>query len=479
MDSTRANLQTKAFVAKRTLAVIFATLLSVLAGIMLVTLDVSTFWLLIFITILNILVSSGLIISSKSLFISHVTIPGYAFLTYVIVIDVPTLIFVLGNIQDSNLLLWKAVQGSTLLLAVGVMYGSLMFKLSDEEVKSFFSRPINFKYYDKAFQKVVQYGLVLAVLIMGLYFYKYGGRIPLIYLIRHPGDAFAISLLREETMKISLSFLEGYLYEWGRAFILPTLMSMSFVMWQLSKETQWRNWFILYLILAVSFASLSTAKFPVVMVLVILIFAYLIMSGVKGVLRKAPLFIILILAYPLFERIVKYRAGFIEALTFVFWERVFVIPTEALSLYFKYFPLQDGLLGGRSIRLVSIFIGKEYFNTANYVYVLRGTSRIDTGLANGAFIGNLYADFGMAGVMIGAFVIGFFIQWVQITFFRREKNALSVAIYAFLIVLFLKITIVPFPTLLLGSGGLAAWLIFLVTTPRIQSSKARGKRGGY
>jgi oligosaccharide repeat unit polymerase len=455
--------------------ILFATILALLAGILVVGLNASTFlFIIIIISILNLVFSFGLIKVSKGFSLAHITITGYAFLAYVIIINIPSLIVVLGDIQNPVLLLlWKAIQGSTFLFALGVVYSNLLFKLNDEEVADFFNRPIKFDAYEGVFLKIAQYGLILSIVIMGFYFYKYWGRVPLFYLVTHPGDTLAITLLREDTSKVSLRFWEGYLIEWGRALILPTLMSMSFVIWRLGKQKRWRNWFILYLALAVFFASLSTAKFPVVMVFVILTVTYLAMAGTKEILKKTPLFIILIFLYPLFERMLKYSVGFWDAVTFILWERIFVVPIEALTPYFEYFPLLDGYLGGRSIRLLSLILGKTYFNTANYVYILKGTSPIDTGLANGAFIGNLYADFGMTGVLIGAFLIGFFLQWVQITFFRREKNVFSVAIYAFFVVLFMKIAIVPFPSLLLGGGGLVAWFAFLIFTPRSSIVVAR------
>ncbi len=454
-------------------------LVALFAGLLVVRLGSLILLSIVVATVLNLGVSLSLMRFSRGLFLSQPTISGYAFLAFVLIVNIPSLIILLDNPQDDVfLLLWSAVQSATFLLALGAVYSSLVLGFSKEEVKFFWNRRIEFDSQEEILKKTVRYGLLACLLIVFFYVYRFRGKIPLFYLVTHPGDAQMITALREDVSKASLRFWEGYLIEWNRALLLPTLMSISFVMWRLTKQRNWLKWFILYLVLAVFFASLSTAKFPVLMIFIILGVTYALMVGISRItMRKAPLFVIVALFYPLVERMIKYKVGLIDALTFVVWERAFVVPVKALYLYFEHFPLFDGYLGGRSIRLVSFIVGKPYFNAANYVYIMRGDARVDTGLANSAFIGNLYADFGMVGVLIGAFVVGAFLQWAHIMVVRREKTPISVALNAFMVVLFAKIAIVPFPTLLLGSGGLIALVILLVFVPSSKGSSSI-KSGG-
>ncbi len=418
-------------------------------------------------SLVGLLVSFVLLLNSGGV-VNGVSLTGFVFAIFVLVITIPSVILFLTNPAENVFLTWKLVQCATLLLALGMDMLSYFLDFGPEEMVRYIQRDIAGDSRVNITLVVVG-GLVISLLIIFYYLYRFQGKVPLFYLIYHPGDALTIVKLREEVTKISIRFWEGYLFEWGKALLLPSLMSISFVKWRIEKDKRWMGWFFLYLILAVFFAALSTAKLPVVTVFLILIVVVFIVYGLKFAVKWAPLAVILVFSYPIFERTAKYGVDFLSALKFVVWERIFVIPISTLSLYFEYFPLDASYLWGRSIRLVSVLMGEQYFNVANYIFRMKGTYKIETGLSNAAFIGNLYADFGVVGVLLGAFAIGMFLQAVQIIVVRREKNPVSVALYAFLIVLFMKISIIQFPVLLLGGGGGLAILALMFFAPRTQN----------
>ena len=132
--------------------------------------------------------------------------------------------------------------------------------------------------------------------------------------------------------------------------------------------------------------------------------------------------------------------------------RLVYLPALVLYNYFEVFPEQVGHLYGLTIGKLAWFVGGDNFNSANYVYQYMYPERVESGLANAAFVGNLWADFGFAGVLVGGVVAGAIMQFLQVTLVREKKDVLSVAIYSYLIFAFWLLSSTALPVVLLSNG---------------------------
>ncbi len=117
-----------------------------------------------------------------------------------------------------------------------------------------------------------------------------------------------------------------------------------------------------------------------------------------------------------------------------------------------------GFLYGRSIDKFPT-IGIVPFDTANYVGVYEIPHGLESISANGAFIADLYADFGMPGVLVGGIVAGFIMQWFHIHAIRRKKTIVAIALYSFLTFTFWFLNSSSLPIVLASNGAILALVI--------------------
>ena len=99
-----------------------------------------------------------------------------------------------------------------------------------------------------------------------------------------------------------------------------------------------------------------------------------------------------------------------------FTGRVLLDPSYMAYVHFKNFNNSSTFLYGKSIRLLSLF-GVEFIP-----------------VCSPSFIAELWLNFGWFGVIIGTVLIGFILQFIQLTFFRKK----SIPILTFYIILLLN-----------------------------------------
>ena len=104
-------------------------------------------------------------------------------------------------------------------------------------------------------------------------------------------------------------------------------------------------------------------------------------------------------------------------------------------------------------------MGLKYFDTANYVGRYGYPEYIESVNANGAFIGDLNADFGLAGVLVGGVFAGALMQAIHIYVVRRRKTIFGLACYAFMVFAFWDLNSGSLPTLLASNGVLLVLLL--------------------
>src|SRR5262249_15815856 len=137
-------------------------------------------------------------------------------------------------------------------------------------------------------------GLVLIVLYV-----RQVETVPFFYLLRHPGEYWILSLLREDAFKLLASSLK-YVFYLARGLLFPFLIVAAFGYFMATGRKQWLTAFLVVLLSGLFFAALSIAKSPVAAIFLLLIlFVYYYRRGAFNY-KHVALAAIVIFAFPLF-----------------------------------------------------------------------------------------------------------------------------------------------------------------------------------
>jgi hypothetical protein len=115
------------------------------------------------------------------------------------------------------------------------------------------------------------------------------------------------------------------------------------------------------------------------------------------------------------------------------WVRVFLEPARGLQLYFEVYPKYHEFLHGMSTGTIASLVGVEAF-TPPSIYIPRDILRSEKFTSYPAlFIGEAWADFGFAGVIVFSILAAFILQLYNVWYFSRtrprlEETALLLAI---------------------------------------------------
>jgi hypothetical protein len=161
------------------------------------------------------------------------------------------------------------------------------------------------------------------------------------------------------------------------------------------------------------------------------------------------------LTFPVAVTTLAYEsAGALDGIRRVIF-RLLVTPADDLYAYFLIFPDQVGFQwGGTMIKPIQTVLGLPNFYIENYVYRVISPDGLATGHANAAFPSNLYADFGLIGVLFGGVLVGALIQLVHVSLARRPKTVLTAALYSFMVYAFWVLNFGSVTSVLGTNGGL-------------------------
>jgi oligosaccharide repeat unit polymerase len=439
-----------------------------LITLLIVTFSVSLFFMQRYVDILN---------------IKQPTIPGFFYLIYLVMIFFPSFFIAIDKPAPYRDVYLLAVVSVLFTMPFGIWIANRAFRFHKNEIRAFFSKPIE-KGKPSYHLRVVLGIFLLGALALVFLYLSEVRTVPLLAVLKNPGAYYELAQLREKSFKL-LDTQLSYPYFWLRTFFFPFLIMLTLGYYLQTRRKGWLLFFLVSLGIGTLYAGFSLAKMPVAAIfLMVVLFIYVYRAGQIGI--RFILFAIgLIFAFPLFVILtVQYGMGIglLDAVSGIF-RRLFYVPAHVLYYYFEIFPDQVGYLYGRSIGKLAWLMGWEHFNTANYVYRYLFPSGAESGLSNAAFIGNLNADFGLPGVLIGGLVVGFLMQAIQIFILRRRKTILNLVVYTFLIFAFWLLNQTALPIVLLSNGVILAlilpWVIralesFFKQTVEFREKKQRG-----
>lgn len=408
--------------------------------------------------------------------LKKLTIAGFFYFLYFAVILVPGFFIFADEVTPSRWRFLLGVESVLITVPIGVAIANLCFGSRRSEVSTFFSQPVEAEPLGRPAVRFYLAFLFSAV-VFTLIYLKQTPEIPLFYLLRNPGQFLTAALLREDSLKLLHSPLT-YVYGVLRGTIFPFLILIAYGRYKRQQQKSWRRLFLISLAIGIFYASLTIEKSPVAAIIGLLFLFYYLFAGGQVGRATSIAGVALFLCFPIAVILLAYHgseSGSLEAAIRAIGIRLFYSPAQIVYAYFEVFPAVIPFQHGASITKLAALFGWHAVNIPNAVgmYMNTGTD-LDTITANSCFIGNLNADFGLPGVVVGGVFAGFFMQAVSTYFYRRRKTVVNLAGLAICMWAFGLLVTTGLPTTLL-SGGVAFALVlsWLFDEFRRQSRTAR------
>jgi hypothetical protein len=393
--------------------------------------------------------------------LKNLTIGAFFYFLYFSVILVPGFFIFAEEVTPSRWRFLWGIESVLLTVPAGIAIANFTLHFHKRQIASFFQRPVEAESLgDRAFRL---YGGFLAVaLVFVMLNVKETPVIPLFYLLRNPGQFMTVAVLREDSFKLLNSHLT-YVYAVLRGSIFPFLILVAYGRHRNQRQKLWGRLFCISLAVGVFYASLTVEKSPVAAIFGLLFLFYYLWEGGKMGRAASILAIVLFLCFPLMVILLAYHgsdSGTLGAAIRAIGIRLFYSPAQIVYAYFEVFPSVVPFQHGASITKLAALFGWHALNIPNAVGMYMNTgSDLDTITANSCFIGNLNADFGLPGVVVGGGLAGFFMQAVSAYFFRRNKTPVSLASLAICMWAFGLLVTSGLPTTLLSGGVLFALIL--------------------
>ncbi|MGH9683306.1 MAG: O-antigen polymerase [Candidatus Acidiferrales bacterium] len=385
----------------------------------------------------------------------RITITSFWYVTYLAMIFLPSFFIFAGQEGPYRSMYLFGVESVLITVPFGWYLADSYFHFRQQEVDGYFVHAI--EQIDSTPRMALRFALFLAIAILLMVAYLVEvPTVPLFYLLRNPGNLWQLVLLREESLKLLNSPLR-YFYAVARGTLYPFLIVVSMGCYLQSRRRAWLILFGFSLATGVFYASLTLAKAPVAAIILLMVLMGYIYSG--GHLARKIIVggLLLTFAFPTFVVVSAASAqedvGPGQALIAISG-RLLEIPAEVVYYYFEVFPSHVPYLHGRSIDKFARLTGQQPFDTANYVGLYALPAAVESITYNGAFIADLYADFGIAGVLIGGVLAGAIMQMFHIFLVRSRKTIPNIASYAFLILAFWYMNSTSLPEILASDGAL-------------------------
>ncbi len=382
---------------------------------------------------LVIAVSLGMMQRLVGLFnLKQLTIPAFLYLLYVGVILVPGFFIFNDEITPSRWRFLFGIESVMLTVPLGIWVANLCLGYRRQETTNYFRQPVEPEPLGGSAKHIYLTVLALAFVVVVMNLWE-TPVVPLLYLIRHPGDFLQVAVLREDSFKLLKSNFT-YVYYVVRGTVLPFLIMVAFGRYRRQGQDIWRRWFLISLFLGVSYAAVTVEKSPVAVIAgMIGIFYYLFKGGKLGK-TATVLFPLLFLLFPIIVIVLAYsgsEGGTLGAALQAMAARIFYSPAQVVYAYFEVFPSVIPFQHGASLLKLAHLLGWKTVDIPNFVgvYMTEGQD-LDTITANSCFIGNFYADFGLPGVVVSGVAAGFIMQFVGVYFCRQPKTVVHLAAYA-------------------------------------------------
>lgn len=399
----------------------------------------------------------------------RLTLGASWFLTYLPMLVVPSLLVYedvpAGAPRDYFLF---AVLSALVTVPAGMLLANAFFNFKHAEVDRYFTAPLDERLPDQSVALTMSVVVLLAVITAAVYFGELSA-VPLLYLFTDAGDSIVLTTLREQSFKLLDPRWDApsstplfYAFLFLRTLINPYVVGVLFGYLLLRRSPTWAMLFGVGTGAALFYAASSLARAPVAAIVLRLAFLLYLLRAGRLPMILALLCGSLVLLFPVLVTEFAYGANlsFGDGLQRV-WVRLTYSSAWGLYKYFEAFPASHDFLGGLTIvKPVAQVLGLPNFYIENFMYLYSfPTSPFTTGHMNAAFQGNLWADFGVPGVIVGGMAAGLMLQGAMIYLARQPKTIFNLALYPFMIYAFYVLNSGSITSVLLVNGVLPVLLL--------------------
>jgi oligosaccharide repeat unit polymerase len=240
---------------------------------------------------------------------------------------------------------------------------------------------------------------------------------PTIPLLDALGGAGGIELTqaREESLTLLQSPAVSYLFDFSRTTLLPSAAAVLLLVGWRRRSRMIGALAALLTLIALFAAALTTEKSTVGRVILVLTIAAFISSGRRPTWRWLVPIAVVFLLFPFaISRATNSSLNSNAAIVELLGERMFRVPTNVHYHYVAYVDedLESWLLGRTIPNLGAVSPGPAV-NLTGDVQARIFPEAVVRGNANGSYLSNFYADFGMIGVLLGGLLTGLMLAWLD------------------------------------------------------------------
>lgn len=366
----------------------------------------------------------------QTLSFRYLTIPSVFIAAYIVMMALPAIPMYAAMDNPIKTHFLAAVESVLIVFPLGLACANLFEKRPADVIRLYCTTPLKATAADLRMLPFFRMVLVSAAPILVLFFI-YSSQVQLIEVIAAYPTNVDKTVFR--FAQNDLPQVIHYAFELLRRMLLPICTMFAFFM----SLTSGGRWSVIYwpLFLATFFvASLTLDRAPPSAFFVMMFLAWMV-SGRKGLFAAVVRFRTLRVAAAVgicggIISVFQYQSDFtwdrvLSNIWYVLSYRIIQDPTFMAAVYsFQNFPAEADMLGGSHIRLFSLF-------GQTYVESLDSDPRFPA--APVTFVGDLWRNWGWEGVILGAFLIGFIYQLLQLKLFR-EKTPTTATFHVLLLI---------------------------------------------
>lgn len=393
------------------------------------------------------------------------SIPSTIIATFTVFISIPSIYVLMTHDHPNESAYFYSILIFYFLFPAGLFIGQQYRKIDLNRTWKLLKGEIEKHNNDKYFYEIIVILFSFAILIFFGYLLRVN-EIPLLEIIRNPGDSTKFFYMREEALKVlNMTKIERYLFHWLRSLFIPFGIVGSLVLYSTYRKQKYKFLFLSFFLFGLIVNSITLEKSPIASIF-LSIAAYIFLKREKVKISLILVLIFITLAGPLF---ITYFLiiGREDVFKVIFWSyinRLFVTPAEVLFYYFQYFPEKHDFLLGRSSQLFSWMYSEGLFNVSNYIAKLWWKMPDTSGSANANYLGTYWSNFGWYGTTIFTLIFGFIIhllQWKILQVSQYRKNLIYIISMTISVPNFTVGFFSSNFTVLFFTKGLLLWIFFL------------------
>ena len=344
--------------------------------------------------------------------------------------------------DSSRLYGWLAIMYSMIGVPCGMLAACIFFKNHDMKklTESYAKRKIQPLLSKKdSYIKVFVILLSVVSVFSVMYTFKAIGTIPILSIFR--GESAKVLA----KLRIDSSFgFKGNIYVRNifAVALTPILSYIAFAYYKMTKSMKDLIWFLTMLFAGIMISTYSLAKSPLLIYLLGFLLLKILIDG--EVSRKLFVFSGCVLVTVLVVAYVSVTGLDIDKIYTLFLSpnsgitgRILLSQSAGTFFSFDIFPSRHDFLGFSSFSsfISELFAMPKSERSARIIMSIIMPSAVEEGTAgviNSLFIGEAWANFGLAGVIFAPLWVGFVIQWSYILLLKAEKTPLLLALTVYL-----------------------------------------------